>query len=135
MMGHRQVEQEARDPPISLLSRGTGSFGKAAAPGFTTLPPFQVAISGLHAITLDVPSVSRSVRIRTSHIDAKPATTGDDSFSWIGSSKFSGTAGQLHYVSEHGSTIVEGDVNGDRIADFQIELKGKVALSASDFLL
>ena len=29
------------------------------------------------------------------------------------------------------STIVEGDVNGDRLADFQIELSGRYALTAA----
>jgi serralysin len=32
-------------------------------------------------------------------------------------------------------TIVEGDINGDRVADFQIELSGLKVLVASDFLL
>lgn len=32
-------------------------------------------------------------------------------------------------------TIVEGDVNGDKKADFAIELKGLVTLSAANFVL
>ena len=32
-------------------------------------------------------------------------------------------------------TIIEGDINGDKIADFQIELTGLKTLAASDFIL
>ena len=32
-------------------------------------------------------------------------------------------------------TIVAGDINGDRVADFQIELTGLKALTAADFVL
>ena len=32
-------------------------------------------------------------------------------------------------------TVVSGDVNGDRIADFEIELVGIVQLSSGNFLL
>jgi Ca2+-binding RTX toxin-like protein len=48
---------------------------------------------------------------------------------------FTGVAGQLHYVYKAGTTIVEGDLNGDRKADFQIELDGIKHLTAHDFLL
>jgi Ca2+-binding RTX toxin-like protein len=73
--------------------------------------------------------------IDLSQIDAKPSTAADDAFSWIGTSAFTGSAGQLHYVSQHGATIVEGDIDGDRHADFQIELTGRIILSALDFHL
>jgi len=32
-------------------------------------------------------------------------------------------------------TVVSGDVNGDRIADFEIELVGIIQLSSGNFLL
>ena len=34
-----------------------------------------------------------------------------------------------------GSTLITGDVNGDTIADFVIQLSGLVSLSTGDFLL
>lgn len=37
--------------------------------------------------------------------------------------------------AEHGVTIVQGDVDGDAVADFQIEMTGLMNLSAEDFLL
>ena len=53
----------------------------------------------------------------------------------------SGIAGQLHFRQENPAgtvndkTIVEGDINGDKVADFQIELTGLKALAAADFIL
>ena len=44
-------------------------------------------------------------------------------------------AGQLHQVTLGSQTIIEGDVNGDGVADFQIALNGKLTLASSDFLL
>jgi len=43
--------------------------------------------------------------------------------------------GELRYFQENGNTIVEGDVNGDGSADFQIEISGITSLQASDFIL
>jgi Ca2+-binding RTX toxin-like protein len=69
-------------------------------------------------------------------IDAKTTSSGNNSFSFIGTGEFSRTAGQLRYEKEGSTrTIVEGDVNGDGRADFQIELTGSITLTASDFLL
>ena len=54
---------------------------------------------------------------------------------------FTGVAGQLHYVWEDNvnnaldKTILEGDFNGDSIADFQIELTGLKTPLVGDFVL
>ncbi len=50
-------------------------------------------------------------------------------------SKFSGLDGEMHVIRTHDYTMIEADLNGDRIADFQIELSGGLRLSDSDFLL
>ena len=39
---------------------------------------------------------------------------------FIGSSLFTGTAGRVRYAAFDGTTIVEVDSNGDRVADFQV---------------
>lgn len=81
-----------------------------------------------------------SDRIDLSTIDANGARAGD-AFSWIGTAAFSGVAGQLHYRQENPAgtvndkTIVEGDIDGNRTVDFQIELTGVKALVAADFIL
>ncbi|NIJ22077.1 hypothetical protein FHS95_003788 [Sphingomonas naasensis] len=72
-------------------------------------------------------------KIDLSAIDAKSATAADDAFAWIGSSAFSGVAGQLRVYKSLGEYHVAGDVNGDGLADFTIDV-GNVQLAQSDFL-
>ncbi|WP_114952115.1 M10 family metallopeptidase C-terminal domain-containing protein [Sphingosinicella terrae] len=45
----------------------------------------------------------------------------DDSFSWIGSGAFSGSAGELRAYSSGGSSFLAGDTDGDGVADFMIQ--------------
>ncbi|MFH5923547.1 hypothetical protein [Roseomonas xinghualingensis] len=73
--------------------------------------------------------------IDLSAIDAMAKLNGDQAFSFIGNQKFTGKAGELHAIQSGGDTLIEGDVNGDGKADFQIELSGFHNLAASDFIL
>lgn len=68
-------------------------------------------------------------------IDAKAGTAANDVFKFIGTKAFSREAGQLRYDQAGGNTYVTGDVNGDGIADFRIEILGSVKFAASDFAL
>ncbi len=62
--------------------------------------------------------------------------TGNQAFSFIGASAFTNQAGQLRVdTSDPNKTMVLGDVNGDGVADFAIELAGTHVLDATDFLL
>jgi Ca2+-binding RTX toxin-like protein len=74
-------------------------------------------------------------KIDLSSIDADSKALGNQSFAFIGSEGFSGAAGQLHATSYGGGLMVAGDLDGDKSADFQIELQGVSSLSAADFLL
>jgi Ca2+-binding RTX toxin-like protein len=75
--------------------------------------------------------VSGSDTIELTLIDADADTAEDDAFGFIGTTEFSGVAGELR----NSGSFVEGDVNGDGIADFQIVLLGSPELVATDFLL
>lgn len=63
----------------------------------------------------------------------------NDAFSFIGTNvKFSGAAGELRACWTAEGQIVEGDINGDKKADFAIEILDPthaIVLSAADFLL
>jgi Ca2+-binding RTX toxin-like protein len=59
----------------------------------------------------------------------------NDAFSFIGNASFSSVAGQLRVYTSGSNTMIEGDVNGDGIADFQIQVDGVVPLVGSDFIL
>ncbi len=43
-------------------------------------------------------------------------------------------AGELHYSQASGHTIISGDVNGDKIVDFTIDLLGLKTLTSVDFI-
>jgi Ca2+-binding RTX toxin-like protein len=67
--------------------------------------------------------------------DADSNTSGMQAFHFLGTSAFDGTAGALHtsYDAAHNVTILEGDTNGDKVADFGIELTGNLTLTTADF--
>ncbi|NWG25231.1 MAG: calcium-binding protein [Pseudorhodoplanes sp.] len=72
-------------------------------------------------------------------IDADSTTKAFDRFDFIGASTFSGEAGELRVgqtlIGGEIAYIVQGDRNGDRVADFAIEVHSNGALQANDFLL
>ena len=74
--------------------------------------------------------------IHLAKINAVQGGGGNAAFSFIGKDDFT-AAGQLRFVQDaaNNRTLVEGNVNGDLAADFQIELTGVHSLSASDFVL
>jgi Ca2+-binding RTX toxin-like protein len=76
-----------------------------------------------------------SDKIDLSGIDARADTSGNNSFSFIGSQAFSGVDGQLRFFDGGTYEVVQGDVNGDKIADFELRLEGIDTLSATDFIL
>ncbi|WP_342236027.1 hypothetical protein [Inquilinus sp. OTU3971] len=41
----------------------------------------------------------------------------------------------MHYSVAGGVTTITGDVNGDKVSDFQINLTGAIGLVAADFVL
>lgn len=60
---------------------------------------------------------------------------GDDAFTFIGNGRYSGTAGELRYFVDGGDIYVAGDVGGDGITDFLINVGNVGSLSAENFLL
>jgi VCBS repeat-containing protein len=77
-------------------------------------------------------------RIDLSAIDAIAGTPGDDPFTLIDSNPFSNTAGELRFEHAAGNDwLVQGDINGDSTADFQVMLTIPDAhpLGAGDFVL
>lgn len=92
--------------------------------------------SGVTGATRDVIQdfLIGSDKIDLSSIDAV-AGGSDDPFHFVGTSAFSGTAGELREFAQGANTIVAGDINGDRVNDFQIQLHGTHILSATDFML
>ena len=70
-------------------------------------------------------------RIGLTAIDADLNTAGNQGFHFIGLAQFSSVAGELRYVDG----LVTGDVNGDGMADFTIDIASVSGLTQSDFVL
>lgn len=68
--------------------------------------------------------------IDLSFIDADLNRSGDQAFDFIGSNAFN-DAGQLRYTG----TVLQGDLQGDGLSDFEITIANGVALLSIDFIL
>ncbi|WP_207100515.1 calcium-binding protein [Paracoccus shandongensis] len=73
-------------------------------------------------------------RIDLGAIDARTDLAGNDAFAFIGSSAFSGTAGQLSVRAVQGGTLIAADVDGNRVSDFEILIEDAAAINADSFL-
>ena len=70
-----------------------------------------------------------------SAIDANTGAAGDQAFTFIGSALYSGIAGELRVANTApGVVTIAGDVNGDSVSDFHINVYG-TSLAADDFVL
>lgn len=68
-------------------------------------------------------------------IDADTSDSDNDSFSWIGTTAFSGTAGELRYTKTTTDTLLYADVNGDKVSDMAIKIIGLHDLTQYNFSL
>lgn len=60
----------------------------------------------------------------------------DDAFTWRGGSAFTGTAGELRYHDTASGLAIQGDTDGDGVADFQVALNGSLnSFFAQDLVL
>ena len=77
--------------------------------------------------------VSGQDRIDVSAIDAGRGTGTNEAFSWIGANAFSNVAGQLRAVAGGSYVRIEGDTDGNGVADLVI-MASTTTISAADFL-
>jgi Ca2+-binding RTX toxin-like protein len=73
-----------------------------------------------------------------STIDANTLAVGNQAFAFIGARSFTGAAGELRIDTTQtpsARTIITGDVDGDKDADFAIALSGLIQLNSGDFVL
>ena len=74
-------------------------------------------------------------RICLALVDADHNSAADDAFRFIGTSAFSGTAGELCYIEDGDGVTVLGDTGGDGVADVAIHLVGVTSVVADNFIL
>jgi autotransporter-associated beta strand protein len=118
---------------FDLLTGGAGTDRLAGGLGvdwFIFLRPSDSARGAGHDVISDFNRAQHDV-IDLHAIDADTsANPGNDFFKFIGSEAFHGGGGELRF-SNH---LIQGDVNGDRIADIEIQVNLAV-MKAGDFLL
>ncbi|WP_213284836.1 M10 family metallopeptidase C-terminal domain-containing protein [Bradyrhizobium sp. sGM-13] len=92
------------------------------------------AASGQHDRITDF--VSGADRIDLSGFDAISSTGSYDQFKFLATAAFDGAAGELNYFynSSTGVTTLQGDTNGDMVADFAIDIAGNVTINTADLL-
>jgi Ca2+-binding RTX toxin-like protein len=120
-----------------FLTGGAGAdvlYGGAGQERFiyTSIADSTPAIGGRDTI-MDF-SHSEGDKIDLTAIDANINVAGNQAFT-LGGGAFTGTAGQLIQVSTAGGYLVEGDVNGDAVADFILFVRAQAPLVAGDFAL
>ena len=116
-----------------LLQGGTGKdvlVGGAGGDDFVFKSVAEAGKGGQRDVIRDF-SHAQGDDIDLSGIDAHAKASGNQAFAFIGDKAFSGKAGQLQYKNG----IVAGDVNGDKVADFHIDIANHAALHANDFIL
>ncbi len=72
-------------------------------------------------------------KIDLSAIDAVSGTAANEAFTFIGSNSFTGTAGELRYMTDGSGVNIYADVNGDAVADLHIIVNG-TTIAATDFI-
>jgi serralysin len=86
-----------------------------------------------HDVITDFHHVEDRIDLR--HIDAEHGA-GNQAFHWIGSHAFTNHAGELHFVRlGHDGVLLQGDTNGDGVADFEVHLRHITGLHQHDVLL
>lgn len=73
--------------------------------------------------------------IDLSAIDANSGAGGNQAFRFIGTSGFTGRAGELRIAEFDGFVFLAGDVNGDRVADGYIRFEGHPAITEAALIL
>lgn len=115
-----------------LLIAGGGADLLSGGQGADTFQFNQSAVApGKNNADTITDFTSGTDKIDLSQIDANVLSAADDAFDFIGDAKFTGAAGELRMWKG----VLSGDTDGDKHADFQIQLSKTATLLSSDFIL
>ncbi|MGQ0672607.1 MAG: calcium-binding protein [Hyphomicrobium sp.] len=104
----------------------------------------QVSHSGVTNATRDIiwdfsgagGSVEDVVNLSAIDANASNGSATNEAFAYLGLfAKFTGTAGELRTLHQGNRTIIEGDVDGDAVADFSIALFDRLVLLAGNDII
>ncbi len=68
-------------------------------------------------------------------IDADRVAAGDQAFDFLGTGAFTGAGGEVRYSFVGTNALVSTDTDGNKVADFVVQLDHHVILTAGDFIL
>jgi Ca2+-binding RTX toxin-like protein len=119
-----------------LLVGGGGADKLDGGSGADTFQYFQTADSGVGSFNRDVIAdfVHQSDKMDLHAIDAKAGASGNQDFTFIGSSAFS-AEGQVRAVSEGDHVLVQMNTTGNDGIDAEIQLTGHPVITGLDFIL
>ncbi len=121
-------------PDVFLLGGGLDSVVAKAGLDLFRFLPTAIGPAGSNAATLqDFSRVAGEV-VDLSAIDAITGTLADDAFSFIGTAAFT-AAGQLRWQDQGTVRLIQGEVNGDGIADLTIMVKAPGPIDSTWFAL
>jgi Ca2+-binding RTX toxin-like protein len=133
--GNDRIKGGAGNDKLTGGAGGDDLWGGAGADTFIFKSASDSTISAAGRDTIFDFSTSQNDRISLSTIDADTGRGGNQAFDFIGTSAFSGKAGELRFEKKSSDTFIYGDVNGDGDADFTIHLDDPVALTQGYFIL
>lgn len=122
LLGGAGMDELTGGQGFDVLTGGDGAdlfIFKTAADAFDTITDF------VHLVD----------DIALNKIDANTVKAGNQAFQFIGEAAFGLKAGQLRFGLTSEGANVQGDINGDGIADFELVLAGVTVLTATDFIL
>lgn len=108
-------------------------YGGAGADVFVFTDKFDSTPTGRDF--LDDFSSLQNDKIDLTRMDADLTQSGNQDFLYLGTRAFSGEAGELRWVRTASATYVQGDLDGDKMADFAIQIGKSIDFDSSDFLL
>lgn len=116
----------------------TGGGGPDSLIGGTGVDQFVYATTGESTVTAGqfdtITDFQKGTdKIDLAQIDANTLVAGNNAFLFIGAGAFTNTAGQLRYVAASGQ--LQGDVNGDSLADFVVVFQNLTTLVVADLIL
>ena len=121
-------------PDVFLLGGGIDTvLGRDGVDEFRFLPA-AVGPAATNATTLQDLNRAAGEVINLAAIDAIGATLAEDAFSFIGTAAFS-AAGQLRWQDQGATRLIQGEVNGDGVADVTIIVTAAGPVEANWFVL
>lgn len=120
-----------------ILEFGAGRDRITGGNGGDTFDMDSITESGVGTLADQITDFQQGIdKISLKDVDASTKISGNQAFAFIGTNEFTGVAGQLRFTHLNDlSTSVTGDINGDMVADFQIDLLVYMNMTSSDFTL